>query len=153
MSNKVEESSKIEKIKNVILHGDLTTTEMSVFVFLVDRELTQSMIAEESKIPLNTLKRCVPPMKEKGLLIETRIEGRNIFLTSNLDYEAAKDQDQQRRRTQIREQSQDDDKVRIEFSRNHIVISNTGSREAKTYTISKEKLQEILSSVKLEIDQ
>jgi len=154
MNDKLVESAKIEKIQNIMMNGNLTSTEMSVFMFLIDRELTQSMIAEQTQIPLNSLKRCIPPMKEKGLLIETRTEGRNIFLTSNLDYEIATNQAyENRRRAQIREQSEDDNKVQIEFRRNHIIISNTGMREAKTYSITREKLQEILSDVKLKIDK
>ena len=118
MNNRLDESTKIEKIKNVMMNGDWTITEMAVFIYLVDSELTQSMIAEKTRIPLNSLKRCVPQMKEKGLLIETRVEGRNIFLTSNLDYENPPEQDQSGRRenlrpVQPREQNQDDTKAQI----------------------------------------
>lgn len=84
---KAKQTDKIEIIKNIAINGELTITDLKIFLFLIDTEATQAQISRDTNIPLVSVKTSAKRLLERNYINETRTEGRNKFLTANLNFE------------------------------------------------------------------
>lgn len=78
-------SKYVHRLRRIVLDNDLTNTETKIFFYLLDTSRTSTMLAAELKIPQPTIGKATSKLQKLGLLKVDRIEGRNKFLSANLD--------------------------------------------------------------------
>lgn len=78
-------SKYVHRLRRAILDNDLTNTETKIFFYLLDTSRTSTMLAKELSIPQPTIGKATSKLQKLGLLKVDRIEGRNKFLSANLD--------------------------------------------------------------------
>ena len=77
---------KIDKIKNIIVFSGLTGVEMKVFMYLIDVQKTQAQLSREiTDVSEVAIKKAVQVLVRRDMLLITAIEGRNKFLTANIN--------------------------------------------------------------------
>lgn len=74
--------TETEKIRNIAINNDLTGQEYKIYFLLLGQEYTRAMICKEFNLSRNTISTVTKKLLNKGLIKESKIEGRNIFLTA-----------------------------------------------------------------------
>lgn len=74
--------SETKIIRNIAISHNLTGNEYKIFFLLLGHEYTRAMVCEKFKMSRNTVNSVTKKLLDKGLIKESRIEGRNIFLTA-----------------------------------------------------------------------
>lgn len=82
--------TEAEKIRNIAINNNLTGQEYKIYFLLLGQEYTRAMISKQFNLSRNTISTVTKKLLNKGLIKESRIEGRNIFLTACTNVESAK---------------------------------------------------------------
>lgn len=78
-------SKYVHRIRRAVLENSLTNTETRIFFYLMDTSKTGTMLSKELGLPQPTIAKATSKLQKLGLLTVDRVEGRNKFLTADLD--------------------------------------------------------------------
>ncbi len=78
-------SKYLRILRQIVLDNRLTNVETKIFFYLIGESRTATMLAEELGIAQPTASKAAVRLQKLSLLKEDRTEGRNKFLTANLD--------------------------------------------------------------------
>jgi len=78
-------SKYLRILRQIVLNNQLTNIETRIFFYLIGESRTATMLASELGIAQPTAAKATSKLQKSGLLKVSKIEGRNKFLTANLD--------------------------------------------------------------------